>query len=151
MIKDRTNIDSKETQHRYEKFGNNQSKCKYCGTVRTYKLIANKMTVLYDGSPKYTPCSERREVLKESPAKKIKTEETIKEMLCIKKSNINIYENERRLILLAIIYSNYDLRKAFNINKPSHTSFDAYQKKFYRYGITLTRLQKEVEQIRREK
>ena len=79
----------------------------------------------------------------------MKTEETLKQMLS--KDNLTIQHNERRLILLALIKSNYKIKEAYKLNNPSYMSIEGYTKKIYRYGISLTNLKKEYEKIKNEK
>lgn len=64
----------------------------------------------------------------------------VKDMLFLKEDNINIFENERKLILLAVIKANFNLKKAYEINAPKWLSYEGYIKKFYRYGVGLKEL-----------
>lgn len=77
---------------------------------------------------------------------KNKTDEIIA-MLTTNKNNLNIFHNERRLILLAIIKSNYHLPTAFKINAPSYMEYSGYTKKFYRYDINMRQLKEAVAKI----
>ena len=61
--------------------------------------------------------------------------EQIKQLTKKDNNNLNIYHNERRLILLAILKAKGDLEQAYNINAPSSMTFEAYRKKVYRYGV----------------
>ena len=61
--------------------------------------------------------------------------EQIKQLTKKDNNNLNIYHNERRLILLAIIKAKGDIEKAYKLNAPSQMSFEAYKKKVYRYGV----------------
>ncbi len=64
--------------------------------------------------------------------------EEIKTVININKDNLNIYQNEKRLIFLALIKTKGNLRKAYKLNDPKYLSFEGYSKKFYRYGISIT-------------
>ena len=75
-----------------------------------------------------------------------KTDEIIA-MLTTNKKNLNIFHNERRLILLAIIKSNYHLPTAFKINAPKHMIYSGYLKKYYRYGVNIRQLKEAVAKI----
>jgi translation elongation factor EF-Ts len=74
----------------------------------------------------------------------------IERILKLKKKSLNIHDNEKRLILLAIIHSNYNLRKAYKLNNPNWLTFESYVKKVSRYGVKMQDLKKIVEQIRKD-
>lgn len=68
--------------------------------------------------------------------------ETIDEMLTFKKRDLNLFKNERRLILLAVIKANFNLKEAYKINNPKHISQDSYIRKYYRYNVKLKEFKK---------
>lgn len=70
-------------------------------------------------------------------------------MLTTNKKNLNIFHNERRVVLLAVIKSDYNLRKAFKINDPKYLKYSGYVKKFYRYDVRTEDLKKVVEKIKK--
>lgn len=74
--------------------------------------------------------------------------EEIKQMLT--KKGLNIFHEERRLILLAIIRANYDLETAYYINKPSELEISGYIKKFYRYAVPIKELKVAVKRIKKQ-
>ena len=74
--------------------------------------------------------------------------EEIKQMLT--KKGLNIFHEERRLILLAIIRANYNLEIAYYINQPSTMQLEGYLKKFYRYEVAMKDLKVAVERIKKE-
>ncbi len=73
--------------------------------------------------------------------------DTIKQMLQFKKKDLDLFKNERRLVLLAVIKANYNLTKAYEINAPAHMGLEGYIKKFYRYDITMGELKREAHKL----
>jgi hypothetical protein len=57
-------------------------------------------------------------------------------------NNLNLFWNERRLVILALLRSNFDLDKALELNCPGML-METYKTKLYRLGIRLKDLEDE--------
>ena len=60
----------------------------------------------------------------------------------LNKNNLNLQYNERRLILLALIKTNYNIEEAYKINAPSDMTLNSYRRRVNRYGLSFKELKK---------
>ena len=63
-------------------------------------------------------------------------EETLIDMLTVSGDNLNLAWHERRLILIAMIRTNFNFEEAKKLNCPEMTT-ESYERMFYRHHISL--------------
>ncbi len=76
------------------------------------------------------------------------TPEEIVVMLTTTRANRNLFHNERRLVILALIRANYNYEEAFKLNDVRDMEMDGYLKKIYRYGVNIEEIKKAVDIIK---
>jgi len=65
----------------------------------------------------------------------------------LNKDNLNLEYNQRRLILLALIKTNYNIEEAYKLNNPSDMTLNSYRRRVNRYGLSFRELKKMQEDL----
>lgn len=73
-------------------------------------------------------------------------EVSLKEMIKPNPNNLNLFWNERRLLVLALIKADFKIEGARDLNAPD-MNLETYKTNFARCGLSIKRIKKEYQEI----